>query len=338
MTIDSNSLSLAQYALMSNSPLVRAITYSLIDYGNVLQDVPLQNKKTLIANGVRFEGNLPSVNWAPINSEPVTTKGTPTPYAEQLYLIRNSIDVDKVYVEEENAIVDPRAAQLGAYLKAVTYDFNDKFFNNDHVTGDANAFVGLKYRIDNGGTFGVRPENKITGSAVDLSQSGATQATANEFLELLDQLLWSVDSPEGTGVTLYMNEVMKRRFPFLIRLMGNQGGYSIQKDQFDRTIEMYKGAVIRDPGYKADQSTRIISTWEKTDGTLGSNGTDHSTSIYAVNYGFDHFFGWQFEDIQANDLGLIYNGAIYRTVVDWAIGLMNQSTRSIGKLYDLKIS
>jgi len=333
MTIDSNSLSLAQYATMSNSPMVRAVTMSLIDYGNVLQDVPLQNKKSMIANGVRFEGNLPTVNWAPVNSEGVTTKGTPTAYAEQVYLIRNYIDVDKMYVEDENAIVDPRSAQTKAYLKAVTYDFNDKFFNNDHIVGDVNAFVGLKFRINNGSTFGVRPENIINSSALDVSQSGATQATANKFLEMLDQLLWSVDAPDGNGVTLYMNEVMKRRFSFLVRLMGNQGGYEITKDQFDRTIEMYKGAVIRDPGYKADQTTRIIPNTENSDGTSGSSTY---SSIYAVHYGMDHFFGWQFEDINVEDLGLIYNGVIYRTFIDWAIGLMNQSTRSVGRIYGLK--
>ena len=333
MAISTNAPSLADYALQSNSPLVRAITYSLIDYGNVAQDLPLINKKTLVANGVRFEGNLPTVNWAQINSEGVTTKGTPTAYQEQLYTIRNYIDVDKLFVEDENAIQDPRSVQLGAYLKAVTYDFNYKFFNNDHITGDVNAPVGLKYRIDNGGVFGVRPENKLTGGAVDISQAGATQATANKFLELLDNLLWLVDSPDGTGVVIYCNEVIKRRLAFLVRLLGTSGGFDITKDQFDRTITTYKGAVIRDPGYKSDQTTRIITNLEDTTG-VGTSST--YTSLYAVNYGTDHFFGWQFEDINVQDLGLINNGVIYRTFVDWAFGLLNSSTRSIARLYDVK--
>src|SRR5690242_14841064 len=120
MAISTSALSLTDYALMSNSPLVRAVTYSLIENDMIAQDIPLLNKKTLVANGVRFEGNLPSVNWAQLNAEGVTTKGTPTPYQEQLYLIRNYIDIDKMFVEEENAIQDPRATQIGAYLKAVT--------------------------------------------------------------------------------------------------------------------------------------------------------------------------------------------------------------------------
>lgn len=335
MAIGAGTLTLADYALLSNSPLVQAVSYSLIQNDNIMQDIPLLNKKTLVANGVRFEGNLPTVNWAPLNSEGVTTKGTPTSYQEQLYMIRNYIDVDKMFVEEENAIVDPRATQVGAYLKALTYDFNYKFLKNDHITGDTNSIVGLRARIDNGGTFGVRPENKIDGAGVDLTLAGMTQATANKFLVLLDRLLWSVDSPQGNGVVLYGNEVFQRQFAAAVRTMGTSGGFTTMQDQFNRTIQMYKGAVLRDPGYKADQSTRIITTTETANGTADTGGT--FTSVYAANYGTDHLYGWQFGDLNVQDLGLINNGVIYRTFIDWAIGIMNASTRSIARLYDIKI-
>lgn len=336
MAIGAGTVTLADYALLSNSPMVRAVTYSLIDNGSVIQDIPLVTQQSLTASGVRFEGNLPTVNWSQLNAEGVTTKGTPTAYSEQVYLIRNYIDIDKIYIQDVNAIQDPRATQVGAYMKALTYDFNFKFLKNDHIAGDANAPVGLRYRIDNGGTFGVRPENKIDAGGVDLSQANATQATANKFLEMLDQLLWSVNSPDGSGVTLYMNEVMKRRFAFAIRLMGTSGGFETTQDQFNRTVQMYKGATIRDIGYKQDQSTRIITTTETSSGAADTGGT--YTSIYAVNFSTDYFFGWQFSEPNIQDLGLINNGVIYRTMIDWAIGLMNSSTRSIARLYDIKLA
>src|SRR5579871_6272655 len=158
MSIASGTVTLADYALMSNSPLVQAVTYSLIENGNVLQDIPLVSKKSFTINGARFEGNLPTVNWSQLNAEGLTTRGTPSPYQENVFILRNYIDVDKYIVEEENQITDPRAVQTEAYLKALTYDINYKFINNDHVSGDVNAPVGLKYRIANGGTYGVRPE------------------------------------------------------------------------------------------------------------------------------------------------------------------------------------
>src|SRR5258708_11873154 len=336
MAIGAGTITLADYALMSNSPLVQRVSFSLIENGSALQDLPLITKKSLIVNGTRFEGNLPSVNWAQLNAEGVTTKGTPTPWQEKAYFIRKYIDVDYVLVEEENAITDPRAIELAAYLKSVTYDFNYKLIKNDHITGDANSVVGLRYRIDNGGSFGVRSENKINASGLDVTQANATQATANKMLELFDQLLWSVDSPEGTGVTIYMNEVFKRRLPFLVRLMGTSGGFSITQDQFGRDIEKYKGATLGDIGYKADQSTRIITNTETSDGTADTGST--YTSLYAVNYSDDHFSGWQFGPLKADDLGLINNGVIYRTNINWVIGLASASNRSLGRLYGLKMS
>lgn len=336
MTIDANAMSMAQYAAISNDPMVKAVSFSLLDMGTAMTDIPFVEKKTLIANGVRWEGNLPSVNWGAINSEPVVTIGTPKPYQEQAYVMRNSIDVDKVYVDEINQIVDPRGAQLAAYLKGVAYDFNNKFINNAHDgTGDNNAFVGLKSRIDNGLTYGVWSSAKIDAAGVDLSFTGITAATANKFVEFVEQLLWSVDAPNGQGVTLYMNEVMKRRFATALRTMGTTGGFAIVKDQFDRTIETFMGAVVKDIGYQADQATRIIPTVESATGA-SSGGT--FTSIYAVNYGQDHFFGWQYEPVNARDLGLLNNGVTYRTVIDWAGGLMSTNIRSIGRLYNIKLS
>lgn len=336
MAIGAGTLTLADYAQMSNNPLVQRVTYSLINYANVLQDVPLVAKKSLIVNGARFEGNLPTVNWSQLNAEGVTTKGTPTPYQEQAYIIRNYIDVDRFIVEDENEITDPRGLQSEAYLQALTYDVNFKFLKNDHVTGDVNAPVGLRFRIDNGSTFGVRSENKIDGGGLDLTQATlvSTPGNGNKLLEFLDQLLWSVDSPDGTGVVLYMNEVMKRRLNFALRGLGTSGGLDITRDQFDRTIQMYKGAIIRDPGYKQDQSTRVITI---TEANTGADGSSNYTSIYAVNFGTDHMFGWQFGPPNVQDLGLINNGAIYRTLIDWAVGLVNASTRSIGRIYDIKI-
>ena len=149
--------------------------------------------------------------------------------------------------------------------KALTYDFNFKFFKNAHDgTGDPNAPVGLRARIDDAASankFGVRPENKIDclGAAADISQAGLTAKTGGAFFEMLDLLLWSVDSPDGSGVVLYMNDYVKPRINSVIKFMGTSGGFDVSQDQFGRTFSQYKGATIRDPGVKADQTTRIIA-------------------------------------------------------------------------------
>lgn len=334
MPISANALTLAQYALMSNEPMVRAVTYSLIESGSVMaQDIPFANRKSLIANGVRWEGDLPTISWTNVNEEGATTSGTPKPYQEQAFILRNKIDTDKYLVEDENQIVDPRAARLGAYLKAQAYDFNDKFINNNHVAGNAKAIVGIRERIDNGATYGVRSENKINGGGTVLT-AAMTAASVNDFLELVDQALWSVGSPNGEGCVIYVNDVLHRRFNRGLRQFAGQGGFAQATDQVGRTVDRYRGAVVRDIGRKADQSSYIITG---TETAAGVDGASDFTSLYVVRYGEDGLLGWQFEELQARDLGLLEDGVIYRTHIDWAGGLFPVTNRAMARVYNLKI-
>ena len=340
MAVSASAVNLATYALLSNNPAVKEATFSLIDNGSIMaRDIPFANKKSLIANGVRWVGNLPTVAWSQLNAEGTTTVGNPTPFQENAYIIRNYVDADKFIVQDENQIADPRAAQTEAYLKSVAYDFNYKFLKNDHTTGDVNSILGLRWRIDNPTLSAVNTNNKIDAAGLDLRLATLTTSTTkdggNSLLEYMDQLLWSVDSPEGDGVVLYMNEVMKRRLATALRALGTDGGYSITTDNFGRTISKFRNATLIDVGYKSDQTTRIITT---TESAVGADTGATFTSIYAVNYSPGHMMGWQFDVFNVQDLGLLNNGTIYRTLLDWAGGLYMQHTRCIARLYDLKLS
>ncbi len=337
MLLSDKPLTLTQYLLQSNEPLVQAVTFSLIKAGIVLQDMPIATKPTIYVNGLRFVGNLPQVLWTPLNADAKNVSGTPSPYQEQVFILRESVDVDKYLAMDQNQITDPRGVQVSAALKAITYDFNNKFLNNDHVSagGDVNSFVGLKYRINNGATYGVNSTGLIDAGGVDVSLAGVTASNANKLIYYLDKLLWAVDAPNGDPqVVLYMNDEMLRLFRLALRSMGTSGGLDVTKDQFDRVVETYKGCPIRDIGYQADQATRIIPITESAAGAP-TGGT--FTSIYAVNYSDEHFMGWQMAPLEPEDLGKIL-GTTYRTLIDWAVGVVNQSTRSIGRIFDIKVA
>src|SRR5260370_16715971 len=85
MAIDSNAYSLADYALNSNSPMVRAITYSLIESGNVLQDMPILRQAPMIANGVGFEAKLPTANSSQLTPKHFPPPAPPPPSPAQYY-------------------------------------------------------------------------------------------------------------------------------------------------------------------------------------------------------------------------------------------------------------
>lgn len=338
MAIDANALHLADYALQSNEPLIANVVYSLHRTGSVLQDIPWVTRPTLKMNGVRFtNGNLATTNWRKINEEPAVAKSTPEQFSENVYILSNNIDVDVKLLQDENQIQDPRSLQFNAWLEGVVYDVNDKFINNNHVTGDADAPIGLRHRLDNAGAWGVESALKIDagGATVDLSQGGMTAATANNFIEVVQQLFDEMANPDGDGIVLYMNELVKRRFERAIRLLGAGAGWSMTRDAFDREVVRYKNAIIRVIGRKTDGTTQIITN---TETSAGADGASTFSSIYAVRYGESYAMGWQMNPLTVNDLGVLNNGVIYRINMDWAAGTMFSNTRSLGRIYDIKVS
>ena len=335
---DTNSMTLTDYALISNDPLVQKITFSLLENGNIMQDIPLITRASLKASGKRYTDGLPSVGWRKINEAPAVVKSVPQDFEEQAFTLSNAFDIDKKLQRDVNQIQDPFSIELAAYLKAVTYDMNDKAINNNHVTGDEDAPVGFRARLDNAADFGLASECKIDAAGVDMSPGGLNATTANSFIEYLQTLLDYMGATEGDGVVLYMNDVMKRRFSRAVRVLGGGAGWQTTADAFGRTVEMFKNAKVRDIGRKGDQNTRIITN---TETAAGLNGASTFTSIYGVKYGEeDAFKGWQFDTLEESLIGpyQLENGVQERLVVDWTVGFFQENHRAVARLYDIKIA
>lgn len=321
--------------MLSNDPLVMNITYSLLEFDPIFQDLPLINKPTLKINGTRWVGSLPSVGWRQINESTSVTSGNPSPWSEQAFIVSNAIDVDIKLLQDQNQISDPRVVQTNAWLKSLAYDFNDKFFNNDPVTGDPDAPVGLKYRLDNYSTYGNSSTCKIDGAGVDMTTS-MTATTANTFIETVDSLLDAMGSPDGDGVVLYMNRNLRRRFARAIRVLGAAAGFEMTKDAFDRRVEMYRNAIVRTVGIKSDQSTEIITSTEANTGVAGSSTY---TSLYGVRYGDGYCKGWQMAPLYVQDIGQRSDEpTMTRLFIDWAFGYATEDIRSAARVYDIKVA
>lgn len=336
MAISSSSLTLQQYAQQSNSPLVRYVVKSLLDTGSVLNDMAFQTNPSLYANGARLQGGLATPNWRKINGSTVTASSTLTPYQEQIYVLSNVIDIDRLIMIDNNAIGSPDTVQVDALLEAWNYDINDKFFNNDHASGNADAMVGIRSRLDNPGTWGTNTACKIDAGGIVITDAGMTSATANNFVKYMQQMLDEMGVPDGTDVVIYMNRNLRRRLDQAIRLLGAGGGFSMVQDAFGRRVETYKNAKIRTVGVKGDQTTEIITN---TEDTAGANGSSTYTSMYAVRYGDRYFNGWQMHPLLVQAIGdRPEEPTSYRTFLEWPMGLMQQHTRAIARVYDLKVA
>jgi hypothetical protein len=349
MAIDFNgALTLADYASISNDPLVKEITKSLHKTWNALKDIPLSTNPTLRQTGMRYlNANIPVPNWTGLNAEPQTFKSKPKSYEEQLYILRNKLTVDRRILDQPNAIVDPVESQIQMFLEGFAYDFNDKFINNDPsstvVGNTADCFPGLNYRLKNNADYDI-PSEMIIPSTADLSTnttsgllvSGTGSGSANRFMAEVQNLFDNMNAPDGDGVVLYMSELCKRQIEMAIRVMGIGAGFDITQDSYDRPVEKYKNATIRTVGRKSDGVTPVISntqTQNVASTLLSVNSANRQTSIYAVRYGTGYVTGWQSEPFKPKYLGLSpENGIMHNVLFDWGVGLWIPHNRAIGRI------
>lgn len=329
-TLDAKALSLVDYAKFSNDPQIQKVTYSLLKHNAILTDIPFFPRKSLSINGTRWIDNLPESHWVKINDTPATVTGAPVQYQEQSYLMRDYIRTDKALLNDQNQITDPHNSRVQAYLRSRSYDFNDTFINNNHASGNPDAIVGLRGRLDDPGKYGIRSDNKLNGAAT-LTQA-ATADNYIAFQEKLDELLYLVESPDGAGVVIYASDKFIRRFNALSRKFSGAGGFSTATDQLGRSVTMYKNAVIKSPGKKADQKTQVITD---TEANTGANGSSTYTSIYAVKYGEEDFSGWLF-DMNASTKML--DDEIHKqTFLELHLGLYPQTNYCFARMYGINL-
>lgn len=329
------SLTLQQYALQSNSPLIQYVAFSLLDVHSVINDIGITTKPTLKANGSRIT-TLPTPGWRKLSETPAAVTTTASPFQEQAFILSNTIDIDRLLMMDENAVGDPSAVQINAAVKAWSFDFTDKFINNNHVTGDADAFVGIRQRLDDTTSWGTNTACKIDCGGVDLSDSGMTAATANKAIRFIEQMLDEIGEPDGSNCVVYMNRDLRRRLGQAIRLLGAGGGFDMTRDAFGRQLLTYRNATIRALGIKTDQSTEIITS---TETSAGANGSSTFTSMYAVKFDDNTFNGWQMEPLRVQSIGQRTDEPTsYRTFIEWAVGLYQVHTRAVARGYDIKVS
>ena len=332
-TYTTGAMTLAQWANMTNDPLVYQFTKSLLTLSNPLNDIPIVTKPSLKMNGQRLV-TAPTINWRALNASAQPAQIAFTPFQESAYIVSNTLDVDVKLLQDENWITDPRAARLMAWAEGLNFDFANKFINNDHITGDQNGIVGLRARLNQQSLYGTNAKCLIDGGGVDLSNGGISAANAATMNSLVRQALDEVGSPDGTGCCIYMNRDLRRRWERGLRLAGAGAGFDMVHDAYDRRVAVFDNAIIRPLGTQADQATEIITSTETSTGAAGSSTY---TSFYVVRYGQGSLQGWQMDNLKVQDIGQIpAEPSIYRLFVDWAVGLWQEHTRAVARVYDIK--
>lgn len=335
MAIDSASLTLGQYALQANDPVILKIVDSLYQLDTLITEIPLTTTSTLQARGARWSGNLPTINYRKINEATVVASGTIDQFNEQAYIVSNAIDIDIRLLKDKNQISDPFAVQTMGYFASLAYDFNDKFINNSPLTGDADAPVGIRTRLDSATDYGTSSTNKIDGAGVVMTNS-LTAASSGQFFELMDQMLDEMGAPNGDNCLIITNRLLRRRMQRGVKIMGAGGGFDMTQDAFGRRVYTYRNARLVTLGVKGDQSTEIITN---TEDTAGADGSSTYTSMYGVRLGEGQFRGWQMEPLAPQYIGQRSEEPTHaRVFIDWAVGLLQEHKRAIARVYDIKVA
>jgi len=320
---------LAELSKIETDTLRKSVMDTLLMESDVMQMVPWETIGALATTIVKYQ-DLPSVGFRKINAGYAESIGHFEQKVENISLLGGMIDTDKAIARAKNTVADARAIMQLMMIKSLAYKFNDRFINGD-PTSDPEEFKGISKRIgdivaegyteqyiDNAGVYGAARDDGILYNT----------AASHNFLNKLDQLIYSIKGHNPNF--LFMNKKMLLCLRAVLRaekLLDNT------RDMFDRVVDVYQGCRLVDIGVKADQTTEIITNTEDPDGLYTSN---ISTSIYAAKFGIGEFlWGIQEYPLEVTDKGLLEAKPVYRTEVDWPLGLAHIDPRSIARLCNI---
>jgi hypothetical protein len=294
------ALSLAQAAAQSRNSLASGVMQLFPVNSFVLDRL---NFETIDGNAFQYytDSALPGAEFRAVNASYAESTGSLTSATESLVILGGDADVDRYLQLTRSNLLDQRATQVEMKARAVAHKFNDTFINGNTGT-DANAFNGLKTRLTGGQVI----SSGTNGAAIN-TDSGTRQT----FFDNLDALIAAVPNTD----VLVTNAAILAKFRSAARRETMQ---QTSVDTLGRTVDTYNGIPIVDIGNKAD-GTPIIPQTE----TQGSSSV--AGSIYAVHFGAgapdQGVVGLTNGGVQVMDLGQLETKPVFRTRIEWFVGL-----------------
>lgn len=292
------AITLVESAKLSQDTLKKGVVSTFVQNAPVLQMLPFMD---IQGNAYTYnqEASLPGVAFRAVNGSYTESTGTVNPQTESIVILGGDADVDKFIAQTRSNINDQRAIQTALKTKAMSYKFQDAFFNGDSAV-DANSFDGLKKRL--------------TGNQVITADTNGLDITAsttnmNLFMDSLDSLIYQV---AGKADALFMDSKTLLKVKSVARQLGY---FDKGVDTFGKSVMVYDGVPFFEAGENTD-GTKVIGHAE----TVGT-GTI-CTSIYAVKFGADEFVsGLTNGGMQVYDLGELESKPAYRTRIEFYCGI-----------------
>ena len=311
------ALTLAESAKLSTDDLQRGVIETFVQSSPILDRIPFID---IQGNSYSYnaEGTLPGVAFRSVNEAYTESTGVVNQQHENLYILGGDADVDRFIEQTRSNLNDQRAIQTALKTKALSYAFQDAFFNGDTST-NPKGFDGLKKRLT-----GAQVLDADT-NGLNVLGNGSTDA--HKFFDKLDELLAAVDGIDGSNGAIYVNRAILGKIRSAARHIS--ADLVLEQDITGKRVVMWNGIPILDAGNKPD-GTPVLGL----DETQGTSST--TSSIYAVRFGQGEgeagVTGLTNGGVMVDDLGLLQEKPVYRTRVELYAGLAVFSGKAAARL------
>lgn len=300
------ALTLIEAAKLNSGDVLRSAIIELYAGSSPIMGVlPIAD---IAGNALKYnrEASLPGVGFRGVNEAFASSTGVLNPMIEPLVIAGGDLDVDRFILSTMG--MNQRSVQEAMKVRALGLMLTRKFIKGDQ-TSDPREFDGLQTRV--------------TGS--QLIPAGATANGTALSLGVLDEAIDQTLNPTH----IIMNKKMARRLTTASRTSSVAGNITFSTDAFGRRITEYNGLPILTMDLDGE-GTDILPFTE-----AATSGTATATSIYVVSLGGDGITGIQNGGISVRDLGELQTAPVYRTRVEWFMGIAIFNGRAVTRIWSV---
>lgn len=300
------ALTLDESAKLSEDTLTRGVLKTFVQNSPILDRLPFMD---IEGNAYAYneEATLPGVAFRGVNEAYTESTGTVNQKSETLKILGGDADVDRFIQKTRSNLNDQRVEQTALKTKALSYKFQDAFFNGD-VAVDPKGFDGLRKRLIGNQVIEAGPNG--------IPIVGTSNTDIHTFLDSLDDLLAAVPGINGTNGAIYANSAVIRKIGSALRHVSLDA--VLEEDIAGKRSIQWNGIPILEAGQNPDGS-QILPTTE-TEGTA-----TNTTSLYAVRFGETEgdqaVTGLTNGGVSTEDLGELQEKPVYRTRIEFYCGL-----------------
>lgn len=299
------AITLLEAAKLSQDPLKSGVIELFARSSELLRVMPFE---PIAGNAIKYnmEKTLPGVAFRGVNEGYTESAGVLNPVTESLVIAGGDLDVDKFIIDTQGSAV--RSTHEAMKVKALAASISLKIIKGDSTTS-VKEFDGLQKRL--------------TGNQVITAGTGSGTALS---LKKLDEAIDAVQNPTH----ILCSKAIRRLLSAAARNSSVGGYITFQPDEFGRKVAYYNDLpllVLED-----SDGSEILNFDEAASGAASPANTQ---SLYVVSLDPTHMTGIQNGVMDVRDLGELETKPVFRTRVEWYVGMALYHGRSASRLRDI---